>query len=221
MQTGVDRNAGVDERGRTDVPPLDLAEACKVTCAGSSATCRQIGEGSCRRRSASRRASRGVSFVPLEDHLLTESRNPRSEAIDARGLFEIVRLMNAEDARVVRPPRPSPRGSRGPSKWLRTASARRPAGLRRRRDLGPSGRPGRHRVPADLQFPPRAGGRRHRRRPCSADAGGRGSGGSSRRRCRRIDALSVVSDDPVVGIATSGRTPYVLGAVRVRGGAGR
>ena len=39
--------------------------------------------------------------MPLEDHLLTESRNPRSEAIDTLSPPEIVRLMNAEDARVV------------------------------------------------------------------------------------------------------------------------
>jgi N-acetylmuramic acid 6-phosphate etherase len=39
--------------------------------------------------------------MALEDHLLTESRNPRSEAIDTLTPLEIVRLMNAEDARVV------------------------------------------------------------------------------------------------------------------------
>src|SRR5215472_3636985 len=39
--------------------------------------------------------------MSLEDHLLTESRNPRSEAIDALSPLEIVRLMNSEDARVV------------------------------------------------------------------------------------------------------------------------
>ncbi len=39
--------------------------------------------------------------MPLEDHLLTESRNPHSESIDVLSALEIVRLMNAEDARVV------------------------------------------------------------------------------------------------------------------------
>ena len=39
--------------------------------------------------------------MPLEDHLLTESRNPLSEAIDTLAPSEIVHLMNAEDARVV------------------------------------------------------------------------------------------------------------------------
>ena len=39
--------------------------------------------------------------MPLEDHLLTESRNPRSEAIDTLSPGEIVRLINSEDARVV------------------------------------------------------------------------------------------------------------------------
>ena len=36
-----------------------------------------------------------------EDHLLTESRNPASETIDALSAAEIVALMNAEDAQVV------------------------------------------------------------------------------------------------------------------------
>src|SRR5215471_11567935 len=52
-------------------------------------------------QSAPHRTCRGVPSVPLEDHLLTESRNPRSEAIDTLSPAEIVRLMNAEDARVV------------------------------------------------------------------------------------------------------------------------
>src|SRR5262249_15834338 len=58
-------------------------------------------------RPADRRLSRGrpppdrALTMPLEDHLLTESRNPRSEAIDTLSPAEIVRLMNSEDARVV------------------------------------------------------------------------------------------------------------------------
>ena len=39
--------------------------------------------------------------MALEDHLLTESLNPRSESIDTLTPVEIVRLMNSEDARVV------------------------------------------------------------------------------------------------------------------------
>ncbi len=39
--------------------------------------------------------------MPLEDHLLTEARNPHSASIDALSPLEIVRLMNAEDAKVV------------------------------------------------------------------------------------------------------------------------
>ncbi len=39
--------------------------------------------------------------MALEDHLLTEARNPGSEAIDRLGAAEIVALMNAEDAKVV------------------------------------------------------------------------------------------------------------------------
>jgi len=39
--------------------------------------------------------------MSLEDHLLTESQNSRSEAIDALDARAIVALMNAEDAVVV------------------------------------------------------------------------------------------------------------------------
>ena len=39
--------------------------------------------------------------MTLEDHLLTESRNPRSESIDTLSSLEIVRLINSEDAKVV------------------------------------------------------------------------------------------------------------------------
>ena len=39
--------------------------------------------------------------MPLEDHLLTESRDPRSESIDTLSSLEIVRLINSEDIKVV------------------------------------------------------------------------------------------------------------------------
>ena len=39
--------------------------------------------------------------MTLEDQLLTESHNPRSESIDTLSPLEIVRLMNSEDLQVV------------------------------------------------------------------------------------------------------------------------
>ena len=42
-----------------------------------------------------------IATMTLEDHLLTESHNPRSESIDTLSPLEIVRLMNSEDAKVV------------------------------------------------------------------------------------------------------------------------
>src|SRR5690349_3611379 len=39
--------------------------------------------------------------MALEDHLLTEARNPHSEAIDRLSAAEIVALMNREDGEVV------------------------------------------------------------------------------------------------------------------------
>src|SRR5262245_1697838 len=55
-----------------------------------------------REREADAPTDRGHRIpVALEDHLLTESRNPASEAIDRLDAAGIVALMNAEDARVV------------------------------------------------------------------------------------------------------------------------
>src|SRR5262249_12035231 len=42
-----------------------------------------------------------IGPMPLEDHLLTEARNPQSEGIDRLDACGIVALMNGEDARVV------------------------------------------------------------------------------------------------------------------------
>ena len=101
----------------------------------------------------------------LEDHLLTESRNPHSESIDTLSPREIVRLMNAEDARVVEAvgaeaelDRAGDRMGGGP------VPPRRPADLRRRGDIRPPGGPRRRRVPAHLQHAPRDGGRADRGR---------------------------------------------------------
>ena len=60
--------------------------------------------------------------MPLEDHLLTESRNPRSEAIDTLSPAEIVRLMNSEDARVVEAVAAESEPMRGRSSGRRTGS---------------------------------------------------------------------------------------------------
>ena len=104
-------------------------------------------------------------IMTLEDHLLTEARNPRSEAIDTLDAAEIVALMNAEDARVVEAVRaeaaPIARADRVDR---RSVPARRAADLRRGRDLRPAGRARRLRVPADVQHAAGDGRRPDRRR---------------------------------------------------------
>jgi N-acetylmuramic acid 6-phosphate etherase len=153
--------------------------------------------------------------MPLEDHLLTESRNPRSEAIDTLSAAEIVRLMNSEDARVVRAVAAEAEPIARAIDW---AAAR----LRRGGRLiyvgaGTSGRLG---VLDATECPPTFG------TPpgmvVALIAGGslaltqavEGAEDSPQKGASDVASLSVAKDDLAVGIATSGRTPYVLGAMR-------
>jgi N-acetylmuramic acid 6-phosphate (MurNAc-6-P) etherase len=62
--------------------------------------------------------------MALEDHLLTEARNPHSADIDKLDAAGIVALMNAEDAKVVAAASaPRPRRSRRRSSGRRSGSA--------------------------------------------------------------------------------------------------
>jgi N-acetylmuramic acid 6-phosphate etherase len=150
-----------------------------------------------------------------EDHLLTESRNPRSEAIDTLTARAIVELMNSEDAAVVE----AIRAEAGPIAQAVEWTAER---LRKGRRLiyvgaGTSGRLGvldASECPPTFGTPPGmvvgliAGGPPALTRAVEGaeDDVGRGAGD--------IATIAVNHLDIVVGIATSGRTPYVLGAVR-------
>src|SRR5262249_10649983 len=106
----------------------------------------------------------------------------------------------------------------------RPAAAGRPAGLRRRGDVGPAGGAGRDRGAAGGQRAAGARGRRDCRPPRPAGAGGGGGPDALTRAVegaedhpefaeRDLEALGLSAADVLVGIATSGRTPYVLGAV--------
>jgi N-acetylmuramic acid 6-phosphate etherase len=152
--------------------------------------------------------------MPLEDHLLTESRNPHSEAIDTLSAHEIVALMNAEDAKVV-----AAVGAESESiaRAIDLAAERLRAGGRIVYvGAGTSGRLGvldAAECPPTFSTPPEmvvgliAGGHGALTRAVE------GAEDSPERGAADLDAIHVGPRDLVVGIATSGRTPYVLGAI--------
>ncbi len=159
--------------------------------------------------------------MPLEDHLLTESRNPLSEAIDTLAPAEIVRLMNAEDARAVAAVAAESEAIARAIEWA--AERLRRGGRLIYVGAGTSGRLGvldAAECPPTFSTPPGmvvgliAGGTPALTRAVE------GAEDDPDRGADDLEALAVGPDDLVVGIATSGRTPYVLGAVRAARRAG-
>jgi N-acetylmuramic acid 6-phosphate etherase len=152
--------------------------------------------------------------MALEDHLLTEARNPSSERIDQLSAAEIVALMNAEDAIAVS----AVAAEAGAIAQAIDAAAER---FRRGGRLiyvgaGTSGRLGvldAAECPPTFSTPPEmvvgiiAGGERALTRAVEGAEDDPEAGAAA------VDALHVGPNDLVVGIASSGRTPYVLGAV--------
>jgi N-acetylmuramic acid 6-phosphate etherase len=153
--------------------------------------------------------------MTLEDHLLTESRNPRSEAIDTLGPLEIVALMNAEDAKVVEAVRAESEVVARAIEWA--AERFRRGGRLVYVGAGTSGRLGvldASECPPTFSTPPEmvvgliAGG------PTALTRAVEGAEDDPDRGAADVAGIGVGDRDLVVGIATSGRTPYVLGAVR-------
>lgn len=153
--------------------------------------------------------------MPLEDHLLTESCNPRSEAIDTLSPVQIVRLMNAEDARVVEAVAAEAEAIAQAIEWA--ADRFRCGGRLIYVGAGTSGRLGvldASECPPTFSTPPEmvvgliAGGHTALVRAIE------GAEDDPDRGALDLEALGVGPDDLIVAIATSGRTPYVLGAVR-------
>lgn len=152
--------------------------------------------------------------MEYEDLLTTEARNPRSATIDQMSALEIVRLMNDEDARAT---------SAVLAEATAIAAAIEAAADRFRRGgrliylgAGTSGRLGvldASECPPTFSTPPGmvigviAGGSAALTRAIEGaeDEADRGA-------CDLAD-LDPTRLDLVVGIATSGRTPYVLGAI--------
>jgi N-acetylmuramic acid 6-phosphate etherase len=159
--------------------------------------------------------------MPLEDDLLTEARNPHSEEIDRLSPREIVALMNAEDARVVEAVGAVGEAVARAIEW--TAEAFRSGGRLIYVGAGTSGRLGvldASECPPTFSTPPEmvvgliAGGRAALTRAVE------GAEDRPEQGAADLRELRVAARDLVVGIATSGRTPYVLGAMHEARAAG-
>ncbi len=156
----------------------------------------------------------GNSLMALEDNLTTEARNPDSEAIDQLDADGIVGLMCRQDQQVLE-------AVARASQSISVALNRVAESFRKGRRLiyvgaGTSGRLGvldASECPPTFGSPPEqvvgliAGGREALTRAIE------GAEDHPEDGARDLNALDVGSEDTVVGIASSGRTPYVLGAI--------
>lgn len=148
------------------------------------------------------------------DNLLTEARNPQTMELDSMTPLEIVTAMNREDARVPESIRPQLPNVARCVAWA--TEAIRSGGRLIYMGAGTSGRLG---VLDAVECPPTFG--------VSPDvvvgliAGGEGAfvkaveGAEDSRELGKADleAIGLTQRDLVVGIAASGRTPYVLGGL--------
>jgi N-acetylmuramic acid 6-phosphate etherase len=146
----------------------------------------------------------------------TEQRNPRSRGLDAKSTIKILRLLNREDARVAMAVRRElPKISRAVDAIVESI---RSGGKLFYVGAGTSGRLAvldAAECPSTFGTPPRmvhaiiAGGERALRHAIESaeDSASKGA--------RDLAATGIHSRDVVVGIAASGATPYVLGAIRL------
>src|SRR5438445_8996115 len=162
-----------------------------------------------------RRTERPLIHHRLIEQRLTEQRNAASRNLDGMTAVEIVRLMNREDRKVaVGVGREIPAIARAVDAIV---SGMRKGGRLFYVGAGSSGRMG---VLDAAECPPTfgtspklvqaliAGGRR------AITRGVEGAEDSSRNGERDLRAKKLTRNDVVVGIAASGTTPYVLGALR-------
>jgi N-acetylmuramic acid 6-phosphate etherase len=148
------------------------------------------------------------------DHLETEARNPASTRLDELTALEIVRLTNAEDGRVAAAVATQ---SEAVARAVEVIAERLRAGGRLIYvGAGTSGRLGvldATECPPTFNAPPGqvvgliAGG------PAALTRSVEGAEDHPEYGERDLQEIGVSARDAVVGIATSGRTPYVLGAV--------
>lgn len=149
------------------------------------------------------------------DHLTTEARNPASEGLESLSTVEIVRVMNAEDRQVAEA---VGRETAAIARVVDEAADRLARGGRIvYTGAGTSGRLG---VLDAAECPPT-----FNTDPCQVVgliAGGRdalttaieGAEDSPELGAADLKAIDLSEHDLVVGIATSGRTPYVIGALK-------
>jgi N-acetylmuramic acid 6-phosphate etherase len=148
------------------------------------------------------------------DKLLTEQRNPASHGIDSRPVEEMLRIINAEDHKVPGAvAREIPRiavaveaiveriGRGGRLFYIGAGTSGR-LGVLDASECAPT-----YNVPADLVQGIIAGGERALTHSSEASEDDSALG------ARDLDARGFNAGDVLVGIAASGRTPYVLGAV--------
>lgn len=152
--------------------------------------------------------------MPLEDHLLTESLNPASADIDRLDARQVTALMNAEDAKVVAAV--AEVGDAVAQAVEMAADRFRRGGRLIYVGAGTSGRLGvldASECPPTFNSPPGmvvgliAGG------PTALTRAVEGAEDDPDQGVRDLLGLNPTEKDLVVGIATSGRTPYVLGAM--------
>lgn len=149
------------------------------------------------------------------DHLETEGRNPASERLDDLSALELVRLMSAEDARV---PAAVASQETALARAVEAIADRLRAGGRLvYLGAGTSGRLGvldASECPPTFSVPPElvvgliAGG------PAALTRAVEGAEDHPEQAERDLEAIGFSDRDALVGIATSGRTPYVIGGVR-------
>lgn len=149
------------------------------------------------------------------ESLVSEARNPHSERIDLMSSAEIVACMNVEDCGVAKAV-----GLEAPAIAMavdRIVAALSCGGRLIYVGAGTSGRlgvldasecPPTFSVPADMVVGLIAGGDRALRNSVEAAEDDEATGAADLR------AIGLTSKDVVVGIAVSGRTPYVIGALR-------
>ena len=151
---------------------------------------------------------------PAMDQLLTEQRNPASEGIDALPTGEVLRIINTEDARVAAAVAAEiPRIAQAVDAIVERFRA---GGRLFYIGAGTSGRLGvldAAECPPTFHVPPGrvvgiiAGGEAALARATEASEDSREAG------ARDLAGHGFTAQDVLVGIAASGRTPYVLGAV--------
>src|SRR5205823_5756906 len=147
--------------------------------------------------------------------LTTEARNPASEKIDTLSPLEIVRLMNAEDARV---PDAVGREAQAIARAIEAIAARlRTGGRLVYIGAGTSGRLGvldASECPPTFSTPPEmvvgliAGGYEALTRAVE------GAEDHPETAVEDLKKVNFAASDVLVGIATSGRTPYVIGGLK-------